>query len=272
MPAEKDFDRALARRFIEDGFIRLDQAFPPKLAEQGREILWRDLGCDPDNPETWRQPVIRLGDYGQEPFRQAVNTPKLHAAFDQLIGPGRWLPRSSLGTFPIRFPCPDDPGDAGWHADASFAGDDGSWRLNLKSEGRALLMLFLFSDVGEDDAPTRIRVGSHLDVPRLLGLAGDIGLSYLELAEKFDLSAERPLAFATGKAGTVYLCHPFLIHAAQPHRGTTPRFMAQPPLYPAEPLQLFRDDGSYSPVEIAIRLGLELQSKSGPENEKSLGA
>lgn len=27
-------------------------------------------------------------------------------------------------------------------------------------------MLFLFSEAGEADAPTRIRVGSHLDVPR----------------------------------------------------------------------------------------------------------
>lgn len=265
-------DDRQVRQFIEDGFIRLDHAFPQELADQGREILWRDLGCDPDNPQTWTQPVIRLGDYGQEPFRQAANTPLLHAAFDRLVGAGRWLPRSSLGKFPIRFPSHQDPGDAGWHADASFAGEDGSWRLNLKSKGRALLMLFLFSDVGEDDAPTRIRVGSHLDIPRLLEPAGDIGLSYLELAEKFDLSADRPLALATGKAGTVYLCHPFLIHAAQPHRGTTPRFLAQPPLYPAKPLQLSRDDGNYSPVETAICMGLKLQTTSGSENRKRLRA
>jgi hypothetical protein len=65
------------------------------------------------------------------------------------------------------------------------------------------------------------------------------------------------MALATGPAGTVYLCHPFLIHAAQPHRGSTPRFMAQPPLYPAEPVTLERPDGAYSPVELAIRKGLD---------------
>jgi hypothetical protein len=37
------------------------------------------------------------------------------------------------------------------------------------------------------------------------------------------------------------------------HHGTTPRFMAQPPLAPAEPFRLHREDGTYSPVEIAIR-------------------
>ena len=244
------------QQFIQDGFIRLDNAFPRGVANAGREILWRETRCDPNNPATWTQPVIRLGGYADEPFQQAVNTPLLHAAFDQLVGIGRWEPRYSLGTFPVRFPHPDDPGDAGWHADASFAGDDGSWRLNLHSKGRALLMLFLFSDVGEDDAPTRIRVGSHLDVPRLLEPAGEAGLSYLELGAQLDVTAHRPLALATGDAGTVYLCHPFLIHAAQIHRGTSPRFIAQPPLYPAEPIQLHRDDGNYSPVEIAIRLGL----------------
>ena len=51
----------------------------------------------------------------------------------------------------------------------------------------------------------------------------------------------------------MYLCHPFLVHAAQPHRGSEPRFMAQPPLLPREPLRLQRDDGDYSPVERAIR-------------------
>ena len=61
----------------------------------------------------------------------------------------------------------------------------------------------------------------------------------------------------TGEAGTVYLCHPLLVHAAQMHRGSTPRFMAQPPLHPAEPFRLDRSDGSYSPVEIAIRSALQ---------------
>jgi len=255
-----ELDNDQIRRFIEDGFIRLDQAFPRELADEGRELLWRDTGCDPHDPATWTRPVIRLGDYPQEPFRRAVNTPLLRAAYDRLVGVGRWVPRGSLGGFPIRFPSPDDPGDTGWHADASFYGEDGSMRLNVKSDGRALLMLFLFSDVGDDDAPTRIRVGSHLDAPRILEPAGDAGLSYIELAERLDMNADRPIALATGKAGTVYLCHPFLIHAAQPVCGPRPRFLAQPPLIPAEPLQLHRDDGDYSPVEIAIRLGLGLQS------------
>ncbi len=67
-----------------------------------------------------------------------------------------------------------------------------------------------------------------------------------------------PLARATGRAGDVYLCHPFLVHAAsRPHRGVAPRFLAQPGIPPAEPLRLDREDGSESPVERAIHRGLE---------------
>jgi hypothetical protein len=39
----------------------------------------------------------------------------------------------------------------------------------------------------------------------------------------------RRAAEATGRAGDVYLCHPFIVHTATwPHRGTSPRMMAQP--------------------------------------------
>ena len=250
-------------QFVRDGFVRLDNAFPRRLAEEGRAILWRDTGCDPLDSQTWTRPVVRLGYYSNAPFRDAVNTPALHAAFDQLVGSGRWRPRADLGTFPVRFPHADDPGDTGWHVDLSFPGpsddpnernDFSAWRVNVVSRGRALLMLFLFSDIGEADAPMRIRAGSHRDVARLLEPAGEAGMSHLNLD---DVAADRPEALAVGAAGTVYLCHPFLIHAAQSHHGSAPRFMAQPPLHPAEPIRLERDDGEYSPVELAIRRALQ---------------
>lgn len=92
------------------------------------------------------------------------------------------MPRDGLGTFPIRFPHPDDPGDAGWHVDAGYMpeGEPGG-RVTLRSRGRALLMLFLFSDVDADSAPTRIKVGSHLDVPAFLEPDGEHGMRMFAL-------------------------------------------------------------------------------------------
>lgn len=253
--------------FVTQGFLRLDEAFPRELAEECCEILWRDMGCDPNDSATWRTPVVWLGVYAQAPFVKAANTPKLAAAFDQLIGEGRWLPRRSLGTFPIRFPATQDTGDTGWHVDASFPGADSdlnnylTWRVNVYSKERALLMLFLFSSVAESDAPTRIRVGSHLKIARMLAASGEDGLRVTAL--DYRQTADCPETLALGEAGTVYLCHPFLVHAAQINRGNAPRFLAQPPLQPAAPFRLKReaapeeDTQDYAPVESAIRLALQ---------------
>jgi hypothetical protein len=65
-----------------------DRAFPRELANAARAILWRATGCDPDDPATWTLPVIRLGTFTQSPFIEAANTPRLHAAFNQLVGRG----------------------------------------------------------------------------------------------------------------------------------------------------------------------------------------
>ena len=254
-------------QFVRDGFVKIEAAFPAEIAEEARAILSQGTGCDPENPRTWTRPVVRLADCSQEPFRRAANTPVLHAAFDDLVGRGRWVPRESIGGIVIRFPHPDDPGDTGWHVDASFPPDHPTetsstgtyldWRINLRSKGRALLMLFLFSDVAEQDAPTRIRLGSHLRVPRLLAPAGEDGMTMIGLSKLVERETKGvPEALATGAAGTVYLCHPFLVHAGQAHRGATPRFLGQPPLCPRVPLMLARKDGDYSLVETAIRLGL----------------
>lgn len=248
-------------RFIRDGFVKIEGAFPTRLADECRAILWKATGCDPNDPDTWTQPVIRIGELGQEPFQQAANTAQLHRAFDQLAGKGNWLPRATLGSFPIRFPCKLPANDTGWHVDASFAGEDASnyfeWRINIHSKGRALLMLFLFSDVTDQDAPTRIRVGSHVDVATMLGPEGDKGLSFMELAQKLDVLPERAVALATGKAGTVYVCHPFLVHAAQNHTGATPKFMAQPSLLTRRNFDIRQPESDLCPVETAIRNGLK---------------
>ncbi|MEP9383244.1 phytanoyl-CoA dioxygenase family protein [Nocardioides cheoyonin] len=251
----------MAGRFIENGFVRVEQAFPQEVAAQCRALLWDDVrrqvpGIDPDDAATWTEPVVRLGDHAEEPFARAANADRLVAAIDELVGRGRWVPRRSLGTTPVRFPSDESAGDDGWHVEGSFRGDADEfdyfrWRLNVASKDRALLMLFLFSEVGEDDAPTRVRVGSHRDVASMLAAYGEDGEEMLPFSLRAaEETADRPVELATGGPGDVYLCHPFLVHAAQRHRGTRPRFMAQPGLRPAV---AFDVEGGTSPVERAIR-------------------
>ena len=240
--------------FIDDGFVKIEHAFSAALAKQCRDELWADMSLSPEAPGSWTQPVIRIGSKSSPPFIEAANTPLLWAAYDQLAGEGRWLAPRALGTFPIRFPSPRSPDDDGWHVDMSFGEahpDFMEWRANVRSSGRALLMLFLFSNVGPDDAPTRIRKGSHIITARELLPYGDAGATLRQLsAHGYATTENCEVTLATGAAGTVYLCHPFVVHAAQAHRGERPRFMAQPPLLPKGE---FDPALPPSPVQVAIR-------------------
>lgn len=248
-------------QFVLNGFVRIENAFSKEVAEAALAILWADLPGDRSDPLTWTEPVIRLGMYSQQPFVDSLNSEKMHLIYDQLIGKNRWIPCRSVGTFPVRFPSDQEPNDTGKHVDVSFPGNDPGnyfeWRANLKSKGRALLMLVLYSDVSENDAPTVIYEGSHIDVARLLAKEGDSGLSFMEIAGKLDALPERKAVYATGKAGTVYLCHPFIVHSAQAHKGVTPKFMAQPPLLLRGELSISDSTDGYAPVEQAIRLALD---------------
>jgi len=147
-------------------------------------------------------------------------------------------------------------------------GDDNpdfmEWRANVKSSRRALLMLFLFSDVGPDDAATKIRKGSHATIARELLPYGDAGATLRQLSANGYASTEDcDVELATGAAGTVYLCHHSLF-MPQPHRGERRRFLAQPPPL----LQKGEFDPALppSPVQIAIRQPCGLTFYSGPSS------
>jgi len=123
-----------------------------------------------------------------------------------------------------------------------------------------LLLLCTLSDVGPEDAPSRLLPRSHLEMAHLLEPAGDNGLpgAYAGQESQIPLPPQRSDGVvATGSAGDVFVCHPFLVHAASwPHRGRQPRFLAQPPISLLGSLNLGGPLHQLSPVARAIRLGL----------------
>lgn len=245
--------------FQRDGFVRVSAAVPDPVVTRCVDTVWQHLaqqGILRNDPATWTAPVIRIDCPEGGPFAEAGTARPLWEAYDQLIGPGKWWKREGIGgTIPVRFPHRDDHNrderDTAWHIEASYATESGG-RTNIRSRDRGLLVLFLFTNTGMNDAPTRLRIGSHIDAARVLAQAGDAGLgsNSAELTEK--ASTDRPIAFATGKAGDVYLCHPFLVHAASwPHSGTTPRIIAQPGVLLLEPFPLISRSSAF-PVELSI--------------------
>ena len=246
--------------FTPNGFVVIRNAVAPDIVRACIEAIEEQLhgrGVDPRDPSTWVAPVVRMPCPEGPAFAAAGTAPALHGMYDALLGPGRWIRRKGVGgSIPVRFPSTQDPGDAGWHIDGSYD-VDGQWWVNVHSRRRGLLALFLFTDVGPEDAPTELLVGSHLDVPRVLAPFGERGMFFGDVVGHLPASTlQRPRAHATGHAGDVYVCHPFLVHRATwPHRGAGPRVLAQPEIAHREPFAL-RDGAGLCEVERAILRGL----------------
>jgi hypothetical protein len=241
-------------QFVEAGYVHLRSAFPRALATRCREIAAAQLDIDLTDPTSWREPVVRGLVYA-DPLREAANASRLLDAIGQLLDHDDWSARSNLGLVVVRFPSESDPGDTGWHIDSSFEAHDGRWFVNFRSRERGLLLLCLLSDVDEHNAPTRIRPGTHLEMPPLLAPFGEDGSFGLEVPLPEPTGV---VTLATGEAGDVYICHPFLVHAASwPHRGNEPRFVAQPPISIKGNVRTEGDFDGLSPVARAIRAALD---------------
>jgi hypothetical protein len=165
--------------FMRDGYVPVRGAFGADTARACREMICDVLaerGVSPDDRATWTPPLVRIDCPEGAPFAAAGTSPRLHAAYDELVGAGRWVPRAGVGgTVPVRFPSEEHPEDIGYHIEGSYGGGQ-EWWANVRSRDRGLLALFLFSDVGPADAPTRLIVGSHLFVPPVLAPAGEDGM------------------------------------------------------------------------------------------------
>jgi hypothetical protein len=249
--------------FVRDGYVAIRDAVDAGTIAACRELIWAAMelrGVRRDDPSNWPPLVQDMTGLAGEPFAAAYMARPLTGAYDKLIGSGRWEPSTDIGeSVVVRFPAEDDRANAGYHIEGSYApppGEPGRWWVNVRSRARGLLALFLLTDVGRHDAPTRLLCGSHLTVAGFLARYGERGT---------DADAEfwRPStlcmtdAHATGKAGDVFLCHPFMVHTATwPHRGTGPRMIAQPAVNAPDGFVL--DGSDPSPVAQAIVAGLAM--------------
>jgi len=245
--------------FIRDGYMAIRGAVDTVTAAACRELIWESMarrGVRRDDRAAW-PPVMEISDLGAGPFAAAGMSPALTAAYDELVGAGRWSPPVDVGNaVVVRFPS-EDRANAGYHIEGSYRGPEGQrWWVNIRSRARGLLALFLFTDVGPDDAPTRLMCGSHLAVPGFLAPYGEEGTDAdTELWRPSALCL--PVAHATGSAGDVFLCHPFIVHTATwPHRGVSPRMLAQPAVRAADGFAV--DGTDPSPVARAIVAGLAM--------------
>src|SRR5579862_1262784 len=169
--------------FVRDGYVAIRDAVDTDTVAACRQLIWAALerrSIRRDDPGSWPPVAGTMDDLAGEPFVAAYLAPTLTAAYDELIGPGRWkrsVRPANLGkSVVVRFPG-EERANAGYHIEGSYAAPDGSGRgwVDIRSRARGLLALILFTDVGRQDAPTRLLCGSHLTVPRFLAPYGEAG-------------------------------------------------------------------------------------------------
>lgn len=232
--------------------MRLRGVFGEADAARMRERLWRMLsdehGIQPGRPETWsvRQPTGFQALRRSSAF-EALGSPVLAAALDDLLGAGCWCAPKRWGSPLVTFPC-------GSHWDVPSK----QWHLDIPARGAArplflVRILALLDRLEPGGGGTLVVVGSHTlvgrlvaagaktrhskDVLRALGrvspwlrdLCSDaadddrIRRFMVEGAVVDDVVTR--VVELTGEAGDAFLMHPWQVHGPSPNCGTSPRLM-----------------------------------------------
>jgi hypothetical protein len=239
---------ALRDEFDRRGVLRMPKAIPTVDASGMRNRLWRYLretyGVAPERPDTWTggapahfQALLRSGAF------DAMATPGIRAAVDELLGTGGWRQPEHWGRPLVTFPQPGLPWRlpaAGWHLDS------------VGRPGDPLLVVFAcLAPVRSHGGGTLVVTGSHqLTTPgsRYAGLRSvDVRARLTDdhpwfrdlwtgggepdrterllgssvLVDGVDLRIEE----LAGDTGDAFLMQPGLLHAVAPNTLDTPRLM-----------------------------------------------
>jgi len=245
------FTESEIEQFLTDGYVMLRGAFSREAAQGVRDELWKITGLDPDDSSTWTSNLVQLQEVLKGPLVERVFTPRLFAAFDDLMGIGRWEYESQLGWWPISFPGFEKPPwtepQTGWHVDGQ------QFHHHLNSRDQGLLSIFLFSDIEPGDGGTALSLGSHEVTAKILEAAQPDGLDVHELLKRVNEYPRERVMETTGETGDVAFMHPFMSHTRSPNTGNRVRFICNPCFPLKEPMNLNRENrDDYSPVELAI--------------------
>lgn len=244
--------------FLRRGFIKIEEALPRDLALEWGARGWARIETDPDDVSTWRQTRHHLPAENFLSVRE--NAPTVWQATQQLLG-ADWNHEWQWGDSFI-FNLGDNGShawvapqnlDKGWHKDGDF------FRHFLDSPEQALLTIVLWTDVAAQSGGTFLACDSVPIVARYLaehpeGVAPN-DFPFTEMKRQCHDFEE-----ATGRAGDVFLMHPFLLHTASLNQTRNQRIITNPPTSLSAPMNFSRANfADQSVVERAILNGLGVE-------------
>ena len=250
---------AQVEQFLARGFIKLEGAVPRELALDWGSRRWAEIGVDPDDVSTWDKTRYHLP--SQQFLSVREHAPDVWKATQDLVGPN-WTHDWQWGNGLI-FNLGDDSGDPwvapadwneGWHVDGE------SFLHFLDSPEQALLTVILWTDIEPRSGGTFLACDS---IPHVARYLADHPEGVLEMGFPFGEIHRQCSDFieATGRAGDVYLMHPFLMHSFSRNWTRNPRVITNPPTHLSEPMKFNRENpADQTLIERVILNGLGVES------------
>jgi hypothetical protein len=239
------------------GFIHLKDCFdtaPGSTAHRWVQDSWLRNGVDPANRASWPNDKIHMPN--TEWKRVSEFASKAFAAMCEVCGGLDQVdPEQTWGNgFIANYGLGRDkewlaPGPAvpGWHV-------DGDWFLHfLDSPEQGLLVVVLFSDIHPQGGGTFIACDSVPIVARFLAAHPEgvepNGFPWHDL-----IGQCRDFRETTGRAGDVFLLHPFTLHTSSFNHRPEARLMINPSGLLRAPMRYDRrsDGSAYSPMEQVV--------------------
>jgi hypothetical protein len=258
-PVLSDEQRA---QFWLTGIVKLEGAFSAAQAARMQDVLWEELsrryGIDRADASTWdRHPPTGLKTSKKSRVFAPILGPAVTAAFDQLFAPAAWVPPKHSGQVLVTMPVRESEWRVPfhlWHADFQYYAP---FRPLF-----ALKYWALFGDVEAGGGGTLQLAGSHRLVEQYLEGVPPEEREYKRVRDGFlrshpwlralstaDDDPDRNARFmggdadidglparvveCTGRAGDVYLTHPWVMHCIAPNARSEPRLMKTGAIYRA---------------------------------------
>ena len=266
----------LEREMLEQGFVTLRGGAPEALMRRIRNDNLRRLrsapdrylkrfqperdalaarAFDPEDPTTfWRGRLDVLGD-GLIDIRREL--PRVWSALAFLLGGEERIATRRMSEYAIlnmRVPAPGEarvpsPGQESWHFDGpSRSTTLGNWK-------NGLVGLVLLGDVAPGGGATYVAPESVGILARELASAPE-GLDLVDETIGRQVSRRcRTFIELHGRAGDVFLLHPFMLHSPSTNASGRVRWLANPMFYVREPLRF--EAPAASPVEAKVIAELE---------------
>ncbi len=262
------------REFIENGYLIVRDCFSPELAKQlVRQTTiekdpppsYRDVDAqhradvgelDLREPETWSIARVYI-DTGRS-FDIEEFSPKLWGAIVSLVGDPENISRRTMGEQWILNgdfrppPCPPLEVDTVYAGSQQWHIDEPGQYMTFENRRDALALLILWTDVESGGAGT-LYTGQSLT--HIVGQLEETEQGIDSRGDEWGKSIARQcsdIAEFTGKAGDVLITHGFSLHAPHSNYSYRVRYLENPMIRTADPLDYRPDNPSPSPVETAV--------------------